>query len=222
MIELASTLAIVPARAGSKRLPGKNLRLLGGKPMIAWTLEAALASKSINAVCVTSDDEDVLALARSMGVQHIVHRPVELASDTATSEDVVLHALDACGAHSRLCLLQPTSPLRMIEDIDGALALQQRVVRPVVSVCETTHPLAWCVGLDADDSLQAIDAPLPTPAFEFNGAIYVIDIDAFRNNPCFTPSGTRAFRMPRNRSIDVDTLFDFRVCEALLAGSASD
>ena len=221
MTERASTLAIVPARAGSKRLPGKNLRALGGKPMIAWTLEAALASKAIDAVCVSSDDEDVLALAQSMGVRHIVRRPAELATDTATSADVVLHALDACGAHSSLCLLQPTSPLRTVEDIDGALALHHRVRRPVVSVCETAHPLAWCVGLGDDDALQPIDAPLPAPAFELNGALYVIDIDAFRKDPRFTPPGTRAWRMPRERSIDVDTLLDFRVCEALLAGSAS-
>ena len=218
MSELAGTLAVIPARAGSQRLPGKNLRALGGKPMIAWTIEAALACAAIDAVCVTSDDDAVLALAQSLGVHHVVRRPAALATDTATSADVVLHALDACASkHHSLCLLQPTSPLRTSDDIDGALALHRARALPVVSVGPTAHPLAWCAGVGDDDTLQRIDATLPDPAFVLNGAIYAIGIDAFRADPRFTPPGTLAFRMARDHSVDVDTLQDFLLCEALLA-----
>jgi CMP-N-acetylneuraminic acid synthetase len=213
----AGTLAIVPARAGSRRLPDKNMRALGGKPMVQWTIEAALASASIDAVLVTSDDDAVLALARSLGVRHVVPRPAALATDAATSADVVLHALDACPSmYATLCLLQPTSPLRTPGDIEGALALHRAHRRPVVSVCRTAKPLSWCVGVADDGALQSIDAVLPDPAYVFNGAIYVLGIESFRVDPRFAPPGTLAFRMTRDHSIDVDEPEDFLLCEALL------
>ncbi|MGO4551573.1 hypothetical protein AB4059_10780 [Lysobacter sp. 2RAF19] len=217
MTKGAGTLAIIPARAGSVRLPGKNLRALGGKPMIAWTIEAALASASIDAVLVTSDDTGVLALAREMGVHDVVRRPDALATSTATSADVVMHALNASvGAHSSFCLLQPTSPLRAIADIDGAIGLHRKSGLPVVSVCETPHPLAWCVGVGDDGAIQPIDAALPAPTYTLNGAIYALSIAGFRADPRFTPPGTLAYRMPRDRSVDVDTLQEFLLCEVLL------
>lgn len=215
------TLAIIPARAGSVRLPRKNVRALGGKPMIAWTIEAALASASIAAVLVTSDDSDVLALAREMGVHQVIHRPESLATSTASSTDVVMHALNVDGgAHASFCLLQPTSPLRSVADIEGALRLHRPAGQPVVSVCETAHPLVWCVGVDDDGVVQPIDARLPAPAYTLNGAIYALTVDGFRADARFTPPGTLAFRMPRDRSVDVDTLQDFLLCEALLAAGS--
>lgn len=222
MSDGTGTLAIIPARAGSVRLPGKNLRLLGGKPMIAWTIEAALASASIDAVLVTSDSDAVLALAREMGAHHVMRRPEALATSTATSADVVAHALDTGTWHASFCLLQPTSPLRAVEDIDGALALHRSAKRPVVSVCETPHPLAWCVGVGDDGVVEPIDASLPAPAYTFNGAIYALSVAGFRADARFTPPGTLAYRMPRDRSVDVDTLRDFLLCELLLqSGSRS-
>lgn len=226
MSERAGTLAIIPARAGSRRLPGKNMRPLGGKPMIAWTIEAALASTSIDAVLVTSNDDAVLSLAQSLGVQHAVRRPAALATDTATSAEVVMDVLETyASTHVSFCLLQPTSPLRTSDDIEGALALHSMRSRPVVSMCPTATPLSWCAGIADDGTMQRLDAALPEPAYVLNGAIYAMSIDTFRADPCFTPPGTLAFRMARDHSIDVDLLQDFLLCEALLrtrsTGSAS-
>jgi len=223
--ERTGTVAIVPARAGSLRLPGKNMRALGGKPMITWTIEAALACTSIDAVLVTSDDDAVLSLAQSLGVHHVVRRHAALATDAATSADVVLNALEACASnHASFCLLQPTSPLRTSDDIAGALLLHRARGRPVVSACRTAKPLSWCVDIADDDTLQCIDAAFPEPAYVLNGAIYASGVDAFRADPRFTPPGTLVFRMPRDHSVDVDELQDLLLCEALLqarhAGSA--
>lgn len=217
MGERIGTLAIVPARSGSRRLPGKNMRALGGKPMIAWTIEAAFASTSIDAVLVTSDDDAVLSLAQSLGVHHVVQRPTALATDAAASADVVLHAIEACASmHASFCLLQPTSPLRTYDDIEGALALHRTRGRPVVSACPIAKPLSWCVGIAGDDTLQRMDTVLPEPAYVLNGAIYAVGVEAFRSDPRFTPPNTLAFRMARDHSVDVDVLQDFLLCEALL------
>jgi CMP-N-acetylneuraminic acid synthetase len=217
--ERAGVLAIVPARAGSKRLPGKNLLPVAGKPMIAWTLEAAMQSESIVDVLVTSDDDAVLAIARAMGVRHVVSRPAALAADDTTSAAVVSHALAHCAeaglAYETLCLLQPTSPLRTAADIDGAVSLHRASGKPVVSVCETDHPLAWCVDVDTHGTIHRIETPLPSRAWRLNGAVYVIGVAAFLARPEFMPPGTLAYEMDRARSVDVDTLLDYRVCEAL-------
>src|SRR5690349_5952460 len=132
-------LGLIPARAGSKRLPGKNYRDLHGKPLIAWTLDAAIASTELSDVVVSTDDPQVARIADGMAVECIA-RPPELATDSTSSIDVMLHALDHLRSEGRaydaIMLLQPTSPLRGASDIQAAAALARDYrERTVVSMC---------------------------------------------------------------------------------------
>jgi N-acylneuraminate cytidylyltransferase/CMP-N,N'-diacetyllegionaminic acid synthase len=141
-------IALVPARGGSKGLPGKNVLPLLGKPLIAWTIEQAKACSYIDRVMVTTDDDGIAAAAREFGADVPFKRPAHLATDAAKSLDVVLHALDWLEAHGDrydlLVLLQPTSPLRTAGDIGGALDLFiSKNAGAVVSVCETDHHPYW-------------------------------------------------------------------------------
>jgi CMP-N-acetylneuraminic acid synthetase len=214
-------LAIIPARQGSKRLPGKNMRPLAGKPMIQWTIEAARASTAVSAVLVTSDDGQILALAQAMGVTYVVPRPAVLATDGASTADVVRHAIAtaACagGTAASFCLLQPTSPLRTATDIDAAYALHRSSGKSVVSVCELDHPLEVCVTLDAKRDVRRLAqcCHLPAGVQRLNGAIYISEIERFVADGDFL-AGATAHVMDRNRSVDVDTIDDFRLCEVLM------
>jgi CMP-N-acetylneuraminic acid synthetase len=215
-------MAIIPARKGSKRLPGKNLLPVAGKPMIQWTIEAAFESGSVDEVLVTSDDDDVLSLARDMGVEHIVRRPRELATDEATSADVIRHANEyRAGAGldppSTFCLLQPTSPLRTATDVDAAIALHRASGTPVVSVCSLDHPLSWCVLVDERLGIRRLDhaVDMPVAVHRLNGAIYISSTALFAANGDFLAGKATAYVMDRNRSIDVDTIDDYLFCDLL-------
>lgn len=226
-----TTLAIVPARAGSKRLPGKNLLPVGGKPLLQWTLEAARASRGLDTIVVTSDDPAVLDLARAQGVQALP-RPATLATDEASTVDVILHVLQALAQQDlqpdTLCLLQPTSPLRTAADIDTALEFFLRAGRrPVLSVCEVDHPTAWCGPIDASLSLRGFAARLQPNRrsqeydreYRLNGALYIADTGDFVRNRGFLSPEALAYIMPRERSVDIDTALDLRVAEAVLSAT---
>ncbi|MES1935628.1 acylneuraminate cytidylyltransferase family protein [Salinisphaera hydrothermalis] len=223
-----NTVAIIPARGGSKRLPGKNKRLLGGKPLIQWTLEAARDSGVIDLIVVTSDDEEVLAIARANWAMAI-KRPDALASDTATTVDTVLHALqhltDNGFAYERIMLLQPTSPLRRAAHIREALArMSDTNAASVISVCETEHSPLLSNTLPPDGSLDGFIRPeakglrsqdLPT-YYRLNGAIYFITRDAFFNYRAFDPPSAFALIMEPSASVDIDTAADLRLAEFFL------
>lgn len=221
--------AIVPARGGSKGLPRKNVLPLGGKPLIAWTIDAARACPSIDRVIVTTDDEEIAGAARSAGAAVPFLRPAELATDTARSIDVVLHALDRLAADGEhydvLVLLQPTSPLRTAGDISAALDLLfTRTAQAVISVCETEHHPYWSNTLPPDGSLAAFLRPellntnrqeLPV-FYRLNGAIYAARCEYVRARNGFLGPDSIAYRMPRERSVDIDTMLDFKFAELLL------
>jgi CMP-N-acetylneuraminic acid synthetase len=223
------TLAIIPARKGSKRLPGKNMLQLAGKPLIQWTIECAQASGSIDEICVTSDDDMVLALAESMNVTYRIERPASLSDDLARTTDVIEHALEECvhlGAEpSILCLLQPTSPLRTVADIDAAIELHRRSnAASVVSVSELEHPLRWCVSIDESLAIHGVFGDLASaPSVEqpkhyrLNGAVYISNVARFTHSNSLFGKGTVAYVMDRDRSIDIDTATDFLYAQALCA-----
>jgi CMP-N,N'-diacetyllegionaminic acid synthase len=183
---LKTVLAIIPARAGSKRLPGKNLRPLCGKPLIAWTIEAARQSRLITDLVCSTDDERVMELCIEADVDVIV-RPAELATDTATSESVIAHALMGYEA-DYVCLLQPTSPLRIAEDIDACVAAAMRARAALT------------------ESMSNPGAP--------NGAVYAAQVEHFRLRGGF--SGAIGVVMPSRRSVDIDTIEDFERAEGLM------
>lgn len=221
----ASAVAVIPARAGSKGLPGKHLLSLGGRPLIAWTIEAALAATRIGTVIVTSDDEEILRVARDQGATAL-SRPAHLATDTARSEPVVAHALESCGDGAAwTILLQPTSPLRTGADIDAAMALLDGSnAQAVISVVVPEYSPWKCFYQDDAGHLRGVvsdDAPFrprqehPRP-LRPNGAIYGVETAFFLAEERFFASKTLPYLMGEDASIDIDTLRDLARAEAVL------
>ncbi len=217
-------LAIIPARRGSKRLAGKNTRLFCGKPLLQWSIDAAQACASIDRVLVTSDDPEVLAIARAAGVDFVIERPAELASDTASSMDVVMHAVQTIESDgqgvSDVCLLQATSPLRAVEDIDAAFSLYRANHRTsVVSVCELEHPHRWSAPLESDLVMAGFVASLREPDrayYRLNGAVYLASNERLKKVGAFLEETSLALKMPRERSVDIDDELGFVTAEAIM------
>lgn len=223
-------LGLIPARGGSKGLPGKNLALLGRKPLIAWTIEAALDAETINDVVVSTDAEEIATAAVDAGAMVPFMRPSELAEDDTSMLDVVLHALDVLEERGRhydsVALLQPTSPLRRSRHIEEAAALKHhRAAEAVVSVVEMEHSPLWSNTLPPDGNMADFLRPeisgsrrqdLPTH-FRLNGAIYLIDTGTLRTERAFVGGFAVAYLMPREASVDVDNAIDLEFAEFLLA-----
>lgn len=217
-------LALIPARGGSKGIPRKNIKSIAGKPLIAWTIEAALCSRVLDAVVVSTEDEEIAEVARQWGAQVPFRRPAELARDDTPGINPVLHALEQLPNFDAVLLLQPTSPLRTTEDIDACIGLAQDMQAPsVVSVSEPGKHPYWMYRLGADQRLQTlIDVPpisrrqeLP-PVYAVNGALYYIRADWLRQHHAFVTTETVAYVMPPERSVDMDTLLDWKLAEMLL------
>ena len=211
------TIAVIPARAGSERTPGKNARLMAGRPMVAWTLEAALAARTLDRIVVSTDDEAVAATATAMGLAPPFRRPAELSGPQASVVDAVEHALQTVGGRwSLVVLLQPTSPLRLAEDIDGAVDLCRRSGAPAVL---STSPLAKPASFHAIVESGGRLSPEP-PSLDgvhlINGAVYVARPEALFSARTFRLMGAHAFPMPVERGWDVDTPDEFAACEAQL------
>lgn len=222
----ALTLAVVPARGGSRGIPRKNLAALGGRPLIAWSIDAALGARRIARVVVSSDDPDILAVGASYGADPVV-RPAALATDRARSEEAVRHALETVGSGwDIVCLLQPTSPLRTGDDVDAALALlgERGDADAVISVYEPVHSPFKAFQADERGHLVGVvddDAPfrprqeLPRTYFP-NGAIYAVRVPAFLETGSLLGRGAVPYVMPRERSLDIDDGHDLRRAEAAL------
>lgn len=223
-------LLLIPARGGSKGVCRKNIASLGGKPLICWTIDQALASRA-GSVMVSTDCEEIAAVARNAGAEVPFMRPPELATDEAGSFEVAEHALRWVGendgaAPEILVLLQPTSPFRSVEDIAASLKLLEESGAPaVISVCEArTHP--WMIRrISSGGALEYFiegsegatrRQDFPT-AYEINGAVYAIRTKVLLTQRTFQPKGTRAYVMPNERSLDIDSATDLRQAEWQLA-----
>ncbi|MDY6531275.1 acylneuraminate cytidylyltransferase family protein [Acinetobacter faecalis] len=224
------TAAIIPARGGSKRIPNKNMKVFNGKPMIQWTIEAALLAQSIDYVVVSSDNQEILDLASSFEGVIAVKRPMELANDTASINDAVSHAIDVVESQGveiqNVMLLQPPCPLKISEDIDGAVKLFRETGSngSVVSVTEVEQPSDYVMLLDEtlsmDDFvthlLQLGNRPVEMrKECRLNGVIYITNVNDFKKSNMFFIKPCRAFIMPRERSVDIDIKTDFIIAEAL-------
>lgn len=222
-------LGLVPARAGSKGVPGKNVRPLCGRPLIAWTLDAALASGVLDEVAVSTDDATAAQCAREAGAR-VIDRPAELAGDSAAMIDVVRHALTVAGPDvTHVMLLQPTSPLRLADDVRAAVArLEESGGRAVVSVCEAEHSPLLASTLPGDGSMASFLSVQHATAnrqelgayFRLNGAIYLAEVDYLLGVGAFIGPETFALVMPQERSVDIDTETDFAVAECLMSRRA--
>lgn len=223
-----SVAALISARGGSKGIVGKNIRPLAGKPLIAYSVLAALQAATVNVVYLSSDDPEIISVACHYGAQAPFVRSANLASDTAASIDVVLDALDRLPTHDIWLLLQPTSPLRTAHDIDAVIEIMNSTgASSCVSVMETVdHP--WLVyRSDQDGGLESYcDIPpnascrrqdLPE-AYVLNGAIYAFRPEWIKRERQFVGEGTRFWLMPRERSVDIDNNEDLVAAERYLLG----
>lgn len=229
MLDKFHVTALIPARGGSKRLPRKNVKLLHGKPLIAWSIEVAKASKYIDQVIVSTDDEEIKQISEQYGAEVPFIRPEHLSNDTASSFDVIKHAIEFLKINDEnhlLILLQPTSPLRKVSDIDNALELfLAKNVDGVVSLTECEHSPLWSNSLPEDFSMQNFIRPelvgrrsqdLPK-YYRLNGSIYIYQTQKLLSaNKIFYNAKVFGFLMDQSKSIDIDTFLDFKVAELLI------
>jgi len=223
-------LAIIPARGGSKRLPGKNIRDFNGKPLIAWSIEAALQSRHIDRVIVSSDDDTILKIAESYGADSL-KRPPEISGDTAETFDAVKHLLETTTQnYDYTILLQPTSPLRQSRHIDEAIEfLMDKEADAVISVTEMEHSPLWANTLEESLSLEnfldeeAINRrsqDLQT-YYRINGALYLCKTQKLlEERSFFLKKNIYAYVMQRRFSIDIDEEIDFRIAQCLMTEQA--
>jgi N-acylneuraminate cytidylyltransferase/CMP-N,N'-diacetyllegionaminic acid synthase len=227
------TLYLIPARGGSKGLPGKNIRPLLERPLIAWTISTALeaAKQRPGRVVVSTDDQAIADVARQAGAEIPFMRPSHLASDEASSMDVVLHALDHFEAGGEtfdlLCMLEATSPQRSVRDLVEAMDRLTRTegAESIVGVCrcESGHP-AFLARMDDKRFIsplsggsfvfkrrQEID-----DVFFFEGSLYISTVKALRERRSFYHERTLGFEMPKWKSFEVDDITDFVIIEALM------
>ena len=221
-------LALIPARGGSKGIPGKNMRQLAGKPLIAYTIEAARACTCLDDILVSTDSAEIAETARSYGAWVPFLRPAELASDMAKTMDAVLYTVRRLAEEGReyeyVVLLQPTSPLRISEDIEGAVQLARETGKDVSAVSEVHDSPILMRTCDAKGRLTSLlpgnstirrqDMPV---YYRVNGSIYVNKVNrlsaatSLNDNPV-------GYVMPRDRSVDIDEIVDFAVADYYLRG----
>lgn len=225
MIDGLRVLGLVPARGGSKGLPAKNIAPVGGRPLLAWTADAAHGSRYLDRTVLSTDDEAIAAAGEGCGLEVPFRRPIALASDTAATIDVVVHALDILPGYDLLVLLQPTSPLRTAADIDAVIERLVATGAPsCVSVVSVEQSPYWMVRI-ADNWQIGPLLELPVgvtrrqelpPIYALNGAVYVARVDWLRRERRFVGDGTVAVVMPFERSVDIDTTADLERLEQLI------
>lgn len=220
-------LAIIPARGGSKRLPGKNIMKFCGKPLIAWAISQAKRSRHVDSVVVSTDDPGIARVAGRYGAEVPFTRPAKLSTDRARSADVLLHCvkwLEKTGRHFDIVvLLQATSPLRTETDIDGAIRLLSlKRATCIVSVCRAEHNPLWMLRLGKSGSVKKFLKTKDTAGraargaiYRLNGAVYVITAKELKRSKGFYGNRTYAYVMPASRSIDIDVKEDFTMAETL-------
>jgi len=225
-------LGIIPARAGSKRLPGKNHRPFLGKPLIWWTINAALTSKYLDMTVVSTDDPVIARVSEESGAKVPFIRPSALSGDASKTFDVVSHAIKFLAERGEefkyVALLQPTSPLRSSGDVDRAVELlRMRSADCVVSVTLCSHGPDHSFEASENLCLENLFSRLrkyevgkkPQKRYQLNGAIYLFDIEkATAQGSIFFRGKCYGYEMPPNVSIDIDNERDFLMAEALGRG----
>lgn len=226
MIGQRQVLAVIPARGGSKGLPGKNILPVGGKPLISYTIDAARSSPSIDRLILSSDDQAIMDAAREWGCEVPFRRPGALATDTATTIDVILHALDELPGYEVVVVLQPTSPLRTGHDIDEACRVFLESGAPAcVSVSPVEQSPYWMYTVGERNRLQPVVPQRPASTrrqdlptvYAPNGAVYIADAGWLREERAFITDETVPYVMPAARSIDIDNAEDLEAFRARLS-----
>ncbi len=224
MIGNKKVLGLIPARGGSKRVPGKNLQKLGESSLLEISINQALLSTLIDKLVVSSEDQAILDVAEQAGACPL-HRPLSLAQDETPGIDPVIHALQVFDQFDYIVLLQVTSPFRLVKDIDNAIELCfNRQAPACVSVCQPIHHPAWMFNkaengtleplLDGERPLRSQELP---PCYVINGAVYVAEKDRLFETKSFIGADTLACEMPVDRSLDIDTSYDLQLARAVCA-----
>lgn len=228
-----SRIAIIPARCGSKGLKDKNIKELNGRPLIAYSIGAAIESHMFDKVFVSTDSQKYADIAIKYGADASFLRSKENSSDTAGSWDVIREVVDVLRTkgeeYDEIMLLQATSPLRTAQDIIRAIdLLYEKKGNAVVSLTECDHSPIWCNTLPADGKMDNFDRPeykdLPRQSlpkyYRYNGAIYLVTNKELYNIDHMLEHGCYAYVMPQERSIDIDTALDFLIAETIMKAGA--
>ncbi|MGH8120116.1 MAG: cytidylyltransferase domain-containing protein [Gammaproteobacteria bacterium] len=234
---MTGLLAIIPARAGSKGVPGKNKALINGLPLIEYTVAAAKSARSVTGIVITTDDPDILAYYRDREGVFTVERPPALAQDDSKTSAAVMHALASWEKSGRrtppaLFLAQPTTPLRTADDIDAAYELfEQNGHEPVLSACRVEgirHPRVMYTfengrgALYIDDNRERLRRQDQELLYQRNGAIYLVSNEFFRHNLSFRNRTPFIYEMPWARSINIDGPGDLLIAKALIESGLLD
>jgi len=220
-----SVLALIPARGGSKGIQRKNIKLLACKPLIEWTIDAAKQANCVDRIVVTTDDEEIAAVARSLGAEVPFMRPAELATDETPGIKPVLHAIEQLPNYEWILLLQPTSPLRTHADIEAIWQLCQSSAAPsAVSITEVSKHPYWIYKQDEQGCLLPFISGRPDitrrqdlpAAYALNGALYLAKTEWLLHQGSFVGPETVGYVMPPERSADLDTEQDWRWVEFLI------
>ena len=220
-------LVIIPARSGSRGIPGKNIKLLGDKPLIQYSIDAALKVFNKEDILVSTDSKEIKVIAENCGLNVPFLRPDELATDFTSSQDVILHAIDytqQCGQnYDTVVLLQPTSPFRNAQHIEEAIKLYDKRLEMVVSVKVSDHNPYYTLYEESDNGFltqskkakftRRQDCP---NVYAYNGAIYVMSIDALKTKSIAEFDKVKKYEMSELHSIDLDTPLDWDLAEIVL------
>ncbi len=224
-MKLQDTLFVITARGGSKGLLGKNIKDLCGKPLIAYSIDIARAFVDDENICVSTDSAEIKNVVEKYGLKVPFLRPGYLATDTATSNDVIVHAVhfykDIGREYKKICLLQPTSPLRSVDDVEGALDLYREDIDMVVSVVKSHAPAVLCSD-DENGFIQLIynknaeGRQQLKDMYEFNGAVYVINVESLLKKGMKNFLSKVKYVMSKEHSIDIDDIYDFMLVESIM------
>ena len=223
------TVAIIPARKGSKGVPFKNKRLLAGRPLIEYTIEAALNSNEVD-LFLSSDDEDIIRIAESYGLSIEYVRPVSISLDTTSMEEVVFDALTYLQnkpnePYKYAMILQPTSPFRTSKDIQNAINLKREDNNNILGVSLMIHHPSECIieNLKGQNWSYLIEPANVKRRQDYvgsywfiNGAMYCFDVQNFLDNKAFNWKGAKLLKMSEENSLDIDTNLDFIMADALM------
>jgi CMP-N,N'-diacetyllegionaminic acid synthase len=221
-------LYLIPARGGSKGIPHKNIKIFNGKPLICYAIDIAKQLTSNDNICVSTDDDEIIKITENYGLTVPFKRPSKLASDKCGTYDVILHALnfyETKGIHyDAVVLLQPTSPFRSVDDVKSSITIfEEKSCEMVVSVKEaTTNPYYNCFEENEEGFLRkTIDSNVirrqdANKVYEYNGAVYVMSVNALKENPMNKFRKIKCYEMDELHSLDLDSMLDWKIAEFLV------
>jgi len=222
---------IIPARAGSKGIPNKNMQLIGDKPMLQYTLEAAKRSKKLDCCILSSNDPEAIALSEQVGIHAPFVRPDCLSEDSSPTEDVILHALEWYKSEFShfpivVVLLQPTTPFRTAQDIDNAIRnFEQTEKESLVSVCQVSQHPSDCIILLEDKSIKKVPLHINKKkngrqsyqkVYFIDGGVYISTIKRFLKENTMFDNNSEIFEVSKSHGLDIDDFLDLELARAMI------